>query len=108
MDVGQWHTPEVLDRIKPRRYWADEPGGLNAETVIYRVLMDLLGGIYWPWASVMGEDRSKREQADVLWHWDTPIKDYQRLAARHRVKLPESFHVGGWEKELKAGSYVFG
>ena len=108
MDVSQWNRPEVLERIKPRRYWDDEPGGLNAETVVYRVLIDLLGGIYWPWASIMGEDRSKREQADVLWHWDTSIKEYQRLAVRHGVKLPESFHVGGWERELKAGTYAFG
>jgi hypothetical protein len=108
MDVGQWNSTEVLERIKPRKYWDDEPGGLNAETIINRVLMDLLGGIYWPWVSVMGEDRTKREHADVLWHWDTPTEDYHRIASAYRVALPLAFHVSGWERELKAGTYVFG
>ena len=108
LDVNQWNRPEVLERTKPRRYWTDSPDGLNAETIIYRVLIDLLGGIYWPWASLMGEDRYKRDFADVLWHCNTPASDYRKLASDYGVSVSESFHINGWERELKEGTYHYG
>lgn len=108
MDVSQWNKPEVLERIKPRRYWTDQPDGLNAETIIYRVLMDLLGGVFWPWATVMGEDRFRRDFEDVLWHCNTSKEEYAKLAQGHGVTIPDDFHVGGWENELKQGTYLYG
>lgn len=108
LDVGQWNRPNVLECIKPRRYWNDDPAGLSAETVIYRVLVDLLGGVFWPWATLMGEDRFRRDFPDVFWHCNTKASDYRKLAGDYSVMIPEAFHVGGWENELKAGTYLYG
>jgi len=66
VDVGQWNRPAVLDRIKPRRYWNDKPGGLNAEQIIYDLMREELGGMFWPW-KLFGEDRY-RISPDFLWH----------------------------------------
>jgi hypothetical protein len=108
MDIGQWNRPEVLERIKPRRYWDDSPTGLPAETIIFRVLQDLLGGVFWPWASLMGEDRCRRDAKDILWHTNTFDREYRSLATRYGVTLPAEFHVGGWEKEQEEGQYIYG
>ncbi len=108
LDVAKWDTPAVLARLAPRQYWRDEPKGLPAETVILRVVKDLLGGVYWPWRSMLGTNRYARDFADVLWHCNTPLDDYRDLAAKHGVVLPKSMHCAGWEVELAEGKYLFG
>lgn len=106
LDVSHWHTPEVLERIKPRRYWHDTPKGLCAETILYRVLQDLLGGVFWPW-SLFGPDR-QRPSPGVLWHHYASATAYRALAEQHGVELDDDFHVAGWERELQAGTYLYG
>lgn len=108
LDTARWAHAAVLARTAPRRYWADVPTGIAAERVIFRVLEDLLGGHYWPWAAVLGEERVVRDFPDVLWHDNTPAAAYHATAAAHGVALPPGFHCGGWEKELAAGQYLYG
>jgi hypothetical protein len=107
LDVGAWGRPEVLARVAPRRYWADTPKGLAAETVIHRVLLDLLGGVYWPWR-LFGEERYARDSPDVLWHNHTPAAEYRTLAEKHGVTLPADFTCAGWEREEARGEYRHG
>lgn len=107
LDVAQWNKPAVLTRIRPRRYWGDVPGkGLSAERIIYRVLQDLLGGIYWPWA-LLGESRYTPADG-VVWHCSHSRDDYDRLAAKYGVTLPPDFHIAGWELEFQRGEYLYG
>jgi len=105
-NVDHWNGPDVLERIKPRRYWNDSPKGLSAETVIYRVLQDLRGGIFWPW-SLFGEERYAQNPG-VLWHTGASVEAYRDLATRHGVELDDGFHVSGWQGELAAGTYLHG
>lgn len=107
LDVAKWNTPDVLARILPRRYWRDSPQGLTAETIIYRVLQDLLGGKFWPWG-LFGEERHRAEPG-YLWHCPPrQPPDYHALAAEHGVELEEDFFTEGWQKELAAGRYLYG
>jgi hypothetical protein len=108
LDVGFWNVPHVLDRIKPRRYWSDVPGGLSAERIMFRVLQDLLGEVYFPWVSLLGECRYKRDRADVLWHNNTHESEYRRLASQFGVTLPKEFHCDGWHHERAKGTYLHG
>lgn len=106
LDVAAWHRPEVLSRIAPRRYWADSPRGMAAETVVHRLLQDLLGGVYWPW-SLFGEERHTRNEG-VVWHNSHTAAEYRALAARHGVELPADFTAAGWGAEARAGEYLHG
>ena len=106
INVEKWNTKEVLERIKPRRYWNDSPFGLNAESIIYRLLQDLLGGYFWPW-DLFGEERHAKSE-EVIWHTSNSEKDYKNLAGKHGVKLPEDFTVDGWQHELREGKYTYG
>lgn len=106
LNVAQWYTPDVLDRIKPRRYWNDAVNGLSAETIIFRVLQDLLGGVYWPW-NLFGPERRK-DYPGVLWHNHATLAQYQALASQHGVTLDPDLHVEGWERDMVAGVYSYG
>lgn len=108
LSIPAWNNPAVLSRIAPRPYWNDSPKGLSAETVIHRVLTDLLGGIYWPWVQLYGEERYRRDYADVLWHNHTPVEEYRTLAQTYGVTLPADFHCQGWESERRKGEYAYG
>ncbi len=106
IDVAQWNNPDVLERIKPRRYWNDVKHGLSAETVIYRVLQDLLGEFYLPWA-LFGESRDTKYDG-VVWHCSHTLRDYQELAYKYGVKLDAGFHCSGWQYDLSKGQYLYG
>lgn len=106
LDVRQWNSPAVLDRIKPRRYWTDSPQGLSAETVVQRVLEDLLGGIFWPWSLFTEEKRQRHD--GVIWHDSDTLHAYRSLAEQHGVTLPPDFTTDGWQHELRRGEYVYG
>lgn len=106
LDVAQWNVPDVLARIAPRRYWRDSPKGLAAETVLNRVLVDLLGGIFWPW-SLYSEERYARAPGTV-WHCSHTRADYDALGRRYGVALPADFHVDGWQHDHAKGLYLHG
>lgn len=108
LDIGWWNNNEVLNRITPRKMWADAPGGLAAEKIIFRLVEDTMGGIYYPWANVLGEDRYKRDYPDVLWHCNTNEREYRELAKSHGVELSPQFHISGWQGELAQGKYQYG
>lgn len=103
LDVPAWNAAAVLTRIRPRRYWTDSPRGLTAETVIYRVLQDLLGGVFWPW-SLLGEERHEARPG-FLWHTVDRLAAYQRLAEQLGGNLDDDFHVGGWQRDP---TYLYG
>lgn len=106
LDVRRWNAPDVLARIVPRRYWTDSPKGMTAETVLHRVLKDLLGGVYWPW-SLYTDDRYQRAEG-TLWHCTHAAAEYRRLAERYGVTLPPDFHCDGWQRDLAKGKYLYG
>lgn len=107
LDVQQWNRPGTLERIKPRKYWDDLPEGLPAEKVIFEAFKEL-GGVMWPIANIMSEDRYSRDYPDILWHCNTGEPEFRALAESHGVTLPEGFHVGGWDRELSKGTYSYG
>jgi hypothetical protein len=106
LDVHQWNKPEILDRIRPRAYWTDVSTGICAETIIYRVLQDHLGGIYHPLA-LIGEERYK-EREGILWHNANSLSTYKALAQKYNIALPSDFTCKGWEAELAKGQYKYG
>lgn len=108
MNIAEWNRPEILDRLKPRQYWNDEPLGLCAETIIFRILRDLLRGIYLPWNTILGEDRASRDYEDVLWHGNTHEDEYRSLGKHYGVEVCPDFHIKGWELELSKGTYLYG
>jgi hypothetical protein len=107
LNLEAWNRPGILNKIEPRRYWNDLPEGLSAETVVFRTFQDA-GGIMWPIANLMGEDRYQRDFADILWHCNTGEPEFRELAKSYGVDLPESFHVAGWDRELSKGTYLYG
>jgi hypothetical protein len=107
LNLEAWNRPDILKGIEPRRYWNDLPEGLPAESVIFGAFQKA-GGIMWPIAKLMGEDRYQRDFADVLWHCNTPEAEFRGIAKSYGVELPESFHVAGWDRELSIGTYLYG
>lgn len=108
MDIEKWNTPHILQRTIPREYWTDSPRGLAAETVINRINHDLVCNVFWPWGTLMGEERFRRDFADILWHTNTPVEEYRDLASRFGIALDKGFHVDGWHHERARGLYKYG
>lgn len=107
LDLKAWNRPEVLSRIRPGRYFHTAgASGIAAETLLYRVLQDHLGGVFWPWA-LFCEDRTEHRDG-VTWYHADGYDAYAHLAASLGVTLDPGFHAGGREKEMAAGVYSHG
>lgn len=105
MKVADWFVPRVLHQITPRRFF-EGSNGTCAETIIYRVIRDHLGGVYWPW-SLIGTDRMTKNPG-VVWHDANDRSDYSRIAQRLGCELESGFHTNHWLAAIAAGEYSYG
>lgn len=91
LDVNRWTQEHVLKVLRPRRVFP------YSGEAIYAMALQRIGGGFGVWKLLNGPDRS-RKAPNVLWHVNTPLKEYKELAAKFGVDLGPEFFVAGWPK----------